>query len=352
VVTTNNGGGQMTMMKALQKRVAGPGLELCEVEIPSIRPDQVLVKIEMAAICGTDLHIYNWDTWSENRIRPPRTVGHEFTGRIVQLGKDVVGLREGMLVTAEGHFTCGRCYYCRTGQGHICDDVKILGVDVDGIFAEYAAVDAKNIWPLKEDGDPAVGAIHDPLGNAVHAAYAHCLTGQNVVITGCGPIGLFCVALARQAGARRIFASDVNDYRMDLAKKLGADYVVNAKEDDLAAIVHQVTGIGADILLEMSGSRQALASGLDALRKGAAVSLLGIFSDRVDMDLDGVIFKQLTLYGINGRRIFDTWFQMEAALEAGLDVSPVITHRFGFEEYEEAMALMNSGRCSKVLLLP
>jgi threonine 3-dehydrogenase len=342
----------MTKMKALQKRVAGPGLELCEVKIPSIRPDQVLVKIEMAAICGTDLHIYNWDTWSENRIQPPRTVGHEFTGRIVQLGKDVVGLEEGMLVTAEGHFACGRCYYCRTGQGHICDDVKILGVDVDGVFAEYAAIDAKNIWPLKENGDPAIGAIHDPLGNAVHAAYSHCLTGQNVVITGCGPIGLFCIAVARQAGARRIFASDVNDYRIYLAKRLGADYVVNGKEDDLATIVHHATGIGADILLEMSGSRQALASGLNALRKGAAVSLLGIFSDHVEMDLDAVIFKQLTLYGINGRRIFDTWFQMEAALEAGLDVSPVITHRFSFEEYEEAMALMNSGRCGKVLLFP
>ncbi|NMB12720.1 MAG: L-threonine 3-dehydrogenase [Firmicutes bacterium] len=342
----------MAMMKALQKRVAGPGLELCEVEVPSIRPDQVLVKIEMAAICGTDLHIYNWDAWSRNRVQPPRTVGHEFTGRIARLGQGVTGLREGMLVTAEGHFTCGKCYYCRTGQGHICDDVKILGVDVDGIFAEYAAIDAKNVWPLPENGDPAIGAIHDPLGNAVHAAYVHCLTGQNVVITGCGPIGLFCIALARQAGARHIFASDVNDYRIDLAEKLGADYVVNAEKEDLAATVHKVTGIGADILLEMSGSRQALASGLEALRKGAAVSLLGIFSDHVNMDLDEVIFNQLTLYGINGRRVFDTWFEMEAALDAGLDVSPVITHRFEFEQYEEAMALMNSGHCGKVLLIP
>lgn len=346
------GVGPMAMMKALQKKVKGPGLELCQVEVPKIRADQVLVKIEMAAICGTDLHIYNWNSWSANRVQPPRILGHEFTGRIVQLGADVTGLQAGMLVTAEGHFTCGRCYYCRTGQGHICDDVKILGVDVDGIFAEYAAIDAKNVWPLPEDGDPAIGAVHDPLGNAVHAAYTHCLTGQNVVITGCGPIGLFCIALARQAGARRVFASDVNDYRINLAKKLGADYVVNAQEEDLADIVHGATGIGADILLEMSGSRPALASGLDALRKGAVVSLLGIFSDQVDMNLDAVIFKQLTLYGINGRRIFDTWFQMEAALAAGLDVSPVITHRFSFEQYEEAMALMNSGRCGKVLLIP
>lgn len=342
----------MASMKALQKRVAGSGLELCEVEVPSIRADQVLVKIEVAAICGTDLHIYNWDAWSANRVQPPRTIGHEFTGRIVEMGKDVTGLKKGMLVTAEGHFTCGRCYYCRTGQGHICDDVKILGVDVNGIFAEYAAIDAKNIWPLPEGSDPAIGAIHDPLGNAVHAAYTHCLSGQNVVITGCGPIGLFCIALARQAGARCIFASDMNDYRIDLAKELGADYVVNAKEADLAALVHKVTGIGGDILLEMSGSPQALSSGLHALRKGAAASLLGIFSQDVALELDEVIFRQLTLYGINGRRIFDNWFQMEAALEAGLDVNPVITHRFKFDQYEEAMALMNSGRCGKVLLIP
>ncbi len=339
-------------MKALRKKTVGPGLELCQVEIPKIRADQVLVKIEIAAICGTDLHIYNWDKWSANRIKPPVTVGHEFTGRIVELGKDVTHLREGMLVTAEGHFTCGQCYYCRTGQGHICDDVKILGVDVDGIFAEYAAIDAGNIWLLPEDSDPAMGAIHDPLGNAVHAANVHCLTGQNVVITGCGPIGLFCIALAKQAGARRIFASDINDYRLDLARELGADYVVNAREAELADLVREITGIGADILLEMSGSRQAFASGLSALRKGASVSLLGIFADAVNMDLDAVIFNQLTLYGINGRRTFDTWYQMEAALQSGLNVAPVITHRFSFENYEKGMALMNSGHCGKVLLIP
>ena len=339
-------------MKALRKTTANPGLELCEVEVPSIRSDQVLVKIEIAAICGTDLHIYNWDKWSSDRVKTPRTIGHEFAGRIVKLGEDVRHLKEGMLVTAEGHFTCGQCYYCRTGQGHICDDVKILGVDVDGIFAEYAAIDAKNIWLLPEDRDPAIGAIHDPLGNAVHSAYAHCLTGQNVVITGCGPIGLFCVALARHAGARKVFASDINEYRLDLARRLGADYVVNSRNGDLTSLVHKVTGIGADILLEMSGSKEALADGLGALRKGAAASLLGIFSDSVSMDLDAVIFNQLTLYGINGRRVFDTWYQMEAALESGLDVSPVITHRFSFEEYEKGMALMNAGNCGKVLLIP
>ncbi|NMB24635.1 MAG: L-threonine 3-dehydrogenase [Firmicutes bacterium] len=340
------------MMKAIRKKVAGPGLELCEVEIPQIRGDQVLVKIEVAAICGTDLHIYNWDQWSANRIKPPVTAGHEFAGRIVKLGKDVTHLQEGMLVTAEGHFVCGQCYYCRTGQGHICDDVKILGVDVDGIFAKYAAIDAGNIWLLPEDSDPALGAIHDPLGNAVHAANVHCLTGQDVVITGCGPIGLYCIALAKQAGARRVFASDINGYRLGLAKQLGADFVVDAKETDIADLVKEVTGIGADILLEMSGSRQAFASGLGALRKGAGVSLLGIFSDVVNMDLDAVIFNQLTLYGINGRRMFDTWYEMEAALESGLNVKPVITHRFSFEEYEKAMELMNSGQCGKVLLIP
>ncbi len=342
----------MASMRALQKKAPGPGLELCEVEIPQIRPDQVLVKIEMAAICGTDLHIYNWDTWSANRVSPPVTIGHEFAGRIVEVGENVTGLAEGTLVTAEGHFTCGRCYYCRTGQGHICDDVKILGVDVDGIFAEYAAIDAENIWPLPDGFDPAIGAVHDPLGNAVHSAYVHGLTGKNVIVTGCGPIGLFCIALARQAGARAVFASDMNEYRIELAKQLGADHVINGGSEDLETVVKPATGIGADVLLEMSGSSQALASGLRSLRKGGAASLLGIFSSNVSIDLDAVIFNQLTLYGINGRRMFDTWFQMQAALEAGLDITPVITHRFKFEEYDEAMALMNSGRCGKVLLVP
>ncbi len=342
----------MALMRALQKRSAGPGLELCEVDIPKIGPNQVLVKIEVAAICGTDLHIYNWDTWSANRLHPPVIIGHEFAGRIVQVGKNVTGLTEGMLVTAEGHFTCGRCYYCRTGQGHICDDVKILGVDTDGIFAEYAAIDAGNVWPLPEGFDPAVGAVHDPLGNAFHAASAHCLLGKSVIVTGCGPIGLFCIAIARHSGAKLIIASDTNEYRRNLARQVGADYLVNGGDEELETVVREATGVGADVLLEMSGSSRALRSGLRALRKGGAASLLGIFSDDVSIDLDAVIFKQLTLYGINGRRMFDTWYQMKAALEGGLDIRPVITHKFKLEEYAEAMELMNSGRCGKVLLIP
>lgn len=339
-------------MKALRKREAGPGLELARVEVPRIRGDQVLIKVEVAAICGTDLHIYNWDKWSENRIKPPRIIGHEFSGRIVRVGEQVTGLQKGMLVTAEGHFTCNKCYYCRTGQGHICDDVRILGVDVDGIFAEYVAVDARNVWPLPPGSDPAVGAIYDPLGNAVHAVFVHRLNGKNVVVTGCGPIGLFAIALARQAGAYRIFASDINEYRLDLAARVGADYVVNGKTEDLVGLVKRQTRLGADVLIEMSGSREALADGLASLRKGASVSLLGIFPDSVNINVDDMIFKEITLYGINGRRMFDTWYEVESALGAGLDVYPIITHRFTFEQYKEAMALMNSGRCGKVLLYP
>ena len=341
----------MAVMKAIRKTVSGPGLELCEVKVPKIQKDQVLIKIEVAAICGTDLHIYNWDKWSAARIKPAVTVGHEFAGRIVKLGEDVTHFEEGMLVTAEGHIICGQCYYCRTGQGHICDDVKIIGVDINGIFAEYAAIDAENVWVLPDDSDPALGAIHDPLGNAVHAANVHKLTGQNVIITGCGPIGLFCIALAKQAGARRIFASDINDYRLEIARKLGADYAINAQTEDLCKVVKEVTKIGADVLLEMSGSHQAFVNALKALRKGAKASLLGIFSEHVSLDLDAAIFNQLTLCGINGRRMFDTWYEMQAALES-LEIQPVITHKFKFEEYEKAMALMNSGQCGKVLLVP
>ncbi|NLV92436.1 MAG: L-threonine 3-dehydrogenase [Firmicutes bacterium] len=339
-------------MKALRKTTAGPGLELVEVPIPEIRDDQVLVKIEVASICGTDLHIYNWDQWSQNRIKPPVTIGHEFAGRIVQLGSNVKGLELGQLVTAEGHFVCNTCYYCRTGQGHICDDVKILGVDTDGIFAEYAAIDASNVWVLPEGSDPAIGAIHDPLGNAFHAASPHKLTGQNVLITGCGPIGLFTVAVAKQAGAKQIFATDINPYRLNLAKEAGADWVINPLEDNVEEFVKDHTGLGADALIEMSGSTAALASGIAALRKGATASLLGIFSRPVELNLDEIIFNQITITGINGRRMYDTWYDMEAALAAGLDVSSIITHRFTFDEVDKAMELMNSGATGKVLLYP
>lgn len=340
-------------MKAIRKTQDGPGLELVDVPIPKIKPHQVLVEIETASICGTDLHIYQWDEWSAGRVRPPLTIGHEFAGRIVEVGSQVQGLKKGMLVTAEGHFVCGTCYYCRTGQGHICDNVQVLGVDVDGIFAEYAAIDASNVWVLPEGSDPVLGAIRDPLGNAFHTVSPVRLRGQNVLITGCGPIGLFAVAIAKQAGARRVFVTDLNDYRLDLAKQAGADCAINVKDQDVVEIVREHTGgIGADVLLEMSGSAAALASGLAAVRKGAEVSLLGIFPGQVKVNLNEVIWKSLSVYGINGRRMYDTWYEMDAALDSGLDVYPIITHRFTFEQFTEAMELMKSGMCGKVLLYP
>jgi len=342
----------VTGLKAIRKTVAGPGLELVDAPIPKIRPDQVLVEVETAAICGTDLHIYNWDEWSAGRIRPPRIIGHEFAGRIVEVGSQVKGLKEGTLVTAEGHFTCGTCYYCRTGQGHICDDVHVLGVDVDGIFAEYAAIDASNVWVLPEGSDPVLGAIRDPLGNAFHTAFPHRLRGQNVLITGCGPIGLFTVAIAKQAGARQVFVTDMNEYRLDLAKEVGADYAINVRHEDAVEIVMEHTGIGADVLLEMSGSAAALASGIAAVRKGAQVSLLGLFHGEIKVNLNEVIWKSLSLHGINGRRMYDTWYEMDAALSSGLNIYPIITHRFTFDQFAEAMELMNSGMCGKVLLYP
>jgi len=341
-------------MKALMKKKPAAGASLEQVPVPTLKAGEVLVKVRAAAICGTDAHIYSWDQWAANRIKPPLIFGHEFCGEIVELGAGVEELQEGDVVSAEGHFTCNRCFFCRTGQGHICEDVEIIGVDTDGCFAEYVRVPQENIWKMDPAIPEEIAAIQDPVGNAVHAALIDEIIGNNVLITGCGPIGLAAIAICRYAGATQIFATDVNQYRLDLARRLGADFAYDVSQVNLVEEVHKETGgRGVDVFLEMAGKEQAINDGFKALRGGGWISLLGITDGDVRLDInDGLIFKGARLYGINGRLMFDTWYKMEALLKTGLDLQPLITHSFSFEEFEEAFELVLSGSCGKVILYP
>lgn len=341
-------------MKALVKHAPEEGARLEQVSVPTPGPGEVLVKVTAAAICGTDIHIFKWDPWAAGRIKPPLVFGHEFCGEVVALGAGVDDIALGTRVSAEGHFVCGKCYFCRTGQAHICQDVEIIGVDTNGCFAEYVRVPRGNIWELDPEVPQEVAAIHDPFGNAVHSVLIDDITGNTVLVTGCGPIGVASIAIAKKAGASKVFASDINEYRLDLARKMGADMVVNVSKTDLVSEIRKATdGRGVDVLLEMAGHPSSINDGLKALRNGGWVSLLGLPSKPVEVDLaDGIIFKGAKVYGINGRRMYDTWYKMQALLRAGLDLTPMITHSFKFEEFEEAFALAASGNSGKIILYP
>lgn len=341
-------------MKALVKHAPARGARLEQVSIPDPQPGEVLVKVTAAAICGTDVHIYTWDPWAAGRIKPPLVFGHEFCGEVIALGAGVDDIALGTRVSAEGHFVCGKCFFCRTGQAHICQDVEIIGVDTNGCFAEYVRVPRGNIWELDPEIPTEVAAIHDPFGNAVHTTLVDTIVGKTVLITGCGPIGVASAAIAKHAGAAQVFASDLNDYRLELARKMGADKVYNVGRDNMVAeVLRETGGLGVDVLLEMAGHPSAINDGFKALRKGGWAALLGLPSKPVELDLsDGIIFKGATVYGINGRRMYETWYQMQALLRGGLDLTPMITHRYKFEDFEEAFELAISGNSGKIILYP
>lgn len=342
-------------MRALIKPDAGPGLKLVQVDVPEISRGECLVKVEAASICGTDLHIYQWDEWASSRLKPPLIVGHEFAGRVVAVGEDVTHVAVGDYVAGEGHLFCGHCYYCRTGMAHVCIHGEIIGVDTDGCFAEFIRMPAVNMWKLDDDVPAAIGAIHDPLGNAVHTVMTAGVSGARVAVVGCGPIGLCAVAVAKRAGASAVFGVDVNPYRLALAERLGADAVITAGPDhDPVGRVRELTrGLGADVVLEMSGHPSGIESGLDMLRKGGRVVLLGLPPGPVKLDLTrAVIFKEARLFGVNGRRLFETWYQTTELLRGGLDVTPVITHRFAMSDFEQAFATLMEGQCGKIVLTP
>jgi threonine 3-dehydrogenase len=340
-------------MRALRKMEPAPGLVMAEVEVPALGPTDVLVRVRKAGVCGTDMHIYSWDRWAQRRIKPPLTVGHEFMGTIAAVGPAVRGLVPGDRVSAEGHISCGICALCRTGQAHICDDVLIIGVDTDGAFATYIRMPATNIWKLDPSIPDTWAAVFDPLGNAVHTVMAAGVSTKSVVITGVGSIGLMAIPVARAAGAASIIAVDVNPAKLALAERVGADAVLSATDPNLVdEILKRTDGEGADVLLEMSGHPSAIDSGLAAVRNGGRAALLGIPSDDVTINLaERIIFKGLTVLGINGRKMFETWYQTEALLRSGrVDLTPIISNVLPLEAFEDAFALMRSGSVAKLVL--
>jgi threonine 3-dehydrogenase len=344
-----------TRMKALRKLQAAKGLGIAEVPVPTIGPTDVLVRVSAASICGTDLHIYGWDRWSQGRIKPPVTLGHEFCGVVEKVGEEVTAVRPGDFVSAEMHVNCGHCHQCRLGEAHICQNLKIIGIDQDGAFAEFVKIPASNIWKL----DPAIperyGAILDPLGNAVHTVLAGPIAGQTVLVTGCGPIGLMAIAVAKACGSSTVFATETNAQRRAMAVQMGADVAIDpASEDAVAKILRETRGTGVDVLLEMSGNPTAIQQGFAALRAGGRASLLGIPTENVQLDLvKDVIFKGATVQGIYGRRMYETWVQMTALLKAGrLNLEPLFGEQTSLENFEGAFAMLQKGLAGKVLMYP
>ncbi len=341
----------MRTMQALVKRDRAPGLWLEEVPLPTPGEFDVLIRVLRSSICGTDLHIYEWDSWAQRTIPTPMPIGHEFVGRIESVGKYVVDFTPGMIVTAEGHLVCGRCRNCLAGRRHLCNKTSGVGVNRPGAFAELVAIPQANVWLA----DPAIPldvlSCFDPLGNAVHTALSFDVLGEDVLVTGAGPIGIMATAIAKHAGARFVVVTDVNPYRLGLAKRMGATVVVNANEESLTNIIRDL-GMkeGFDVALEMSGNEAALNGMLETMCHGGKIALLGIQSRQAAINWDLVIFNGLTIKGIYGREIFETWYKMTMMIQSGLDISPVITHRFPYFKYEEAFELMKARQSGKIIL--
>ena len=337
-------------MDALVKPEAGKGLELRKVPVPVPGPGEVLIKIHKTAICGTDVHIYNWDPWAQIHIKPPMTIGHEYVGEVAALGAGVTGLAIGQRVSGEGHITCGHCRNCHTGNIQWCKDTMGVGVDRDGAFAEYLCIPASNVIRIDEDLPEDVVAFFDAFGNATHTALMWSLVGEDVLITGAGPIGIIAAGICKYAGARRVVITDLNDYRLDLARKMGVDAAVNTGREDLRQVMRDLRIVeGFDVGLEMSGSGAAFNQMIELMRNGGKISLLGLGNKPLSIDMNNIICKGLTLQGIYGRRM-DNWHQMSYMVQGGLDLTPVITHRFHYTEFEEGFAAMNSGKSGKVIL--
>lgn len=342
-------------MKALMKAKSETGIWMLDTSKPDVGVNDVLIKVKRSAICGTDVHIYNWDDWAQKTIPVPMTVGHEFAGEIVEIGSEVhpehFNMGIGDRVSAEGHVTCGYCRNCRAGNRHLCRNTIGVGVNRAGSFAEYVAVPAFNVYKLPEDVSDDMGAIFDPYGNATHTALAFDLVGEDVLITGAGPIGIMAAAIAKFIGARHVVITDVNDYRLDLAHKMGATRVVNVTKEDLRDVMADLGMTeGFDVGLEMSGVPAAFGSMLEAMNHGGKIAMLGLMPKGAGIDWDSVIFKGLEIKGIYGRRMFETWYKMGTMLQAGLDLSPILTHRFAIDDFQKGFDVMRSGQSGKVIL--
>ena len=338
-------------MKALVKKYPQKGLWFEDVPEPQVGPNDVKIKIHKTAICGTDLHIYNWDEWSQKTIQTPRVIGHEYVGEIIELGTNVKGWQIGQMVSGEGHIVCGRCRNCLAGNGHLCKDTVGVGVNRDGAFAQFLVIPQENVRPCEPGVPLEMYSIFDPFGNAVHTALSFDLTGEDVLITGAGPIGIMAAAVCKHVGARRVVITDINDTRLELAKKLGIQHTVNTAKEDLSAIMESLNiREGFDVGLEMSGSEIAMNTMIDHMIHGGRIALLGLLKSDAKIDWSKVIFNGLTIKGIYGRQMHETWYKMSAMLQSGLDIAPIITHRMDVRDYEEGFAAMNSGKSGKVIL--
>jgi len=339
-------------MKALVKAFAKPGIWMEDVPKPTkIGPNDVLIKIRKTAICGTDMHIYNWDKWAQATVPVPMITGHEFVGEIAEIGSEVTGLKVGDRVSGEGHLTCGYCRNCRAGKRHLCRNVEGIGYDCPGCFAEYFVFPAFNVIKLPDDIPDEIGSILDPFGNATHTALSFECVGEDVLITGAGPIGIMAVAICKHVGARHVVITDVNEYRLDLARKMGATRAVNVKKESLQTVMQELEmQEGFDVGLEMSGNGQAFREMLDLMCYGGRVALLGIPPDEIAIDWNKVIFKGLFLKGIYGREMFETWYKMIAMVQSGLNIKPIITHEFKIDDFQKAFETMGAGQSGKVIL--
>lgn len=337
-------------MKALVKKYAEPGLWLDDVPIPEVGVNDVLIKIQKTSICGTDVHIYNWDAWAQKTIHPPMVIGHEYVGTVAAMGSNVHDLTVGMLVSGEGHIVCGHCRNCMAGRWNLCRSTKGVGVNRDGAFAEYLCIPSSNVWVCDPKIPTDLFACFDPFGNAVHTALAYDVLGEDVLITGAGPIGCMAVAVAKHAGARYVVISDVNPYRLELARKMGATRTIDVRTQKIADVIPEL-GMkeGFDVGLEMSGNPKAFREMLPIMCHGGKIALLGILG-ATEIDWDLVVFNGLTLKGIYGRQIFETWYKMTSMIQTGLDISAIVTHRFHYTDFQEAFDLMRSGNSGKVVL--
>ena len=338
-------------MQALVKVAPGPGLELREVPRPRPGINDVLIRVRKTGICGTDLHIADWDAWAAKTIEPPLVVGHEFVGEIVECGSNVTDFHPGEIVSGEGHVVCGQCRHCLAGRRHLCAHTIGLGVGRDGAFAEYVVLPMTNVWHHWPGIDEDVAAIFDPFGNAVHTALAFPVLGEDVLISGAGPIGLMATAVVRHSGARHVVVTEPNAFRRSLAERMGATVAIDPAARDLADVQRELGMVeGFDVVLEMSGNQAAIRAAIDSMAHGGAMALLGIPTEEIPLDLNAVVFKSLTLRGIYGREMYETWYKMTVMLQSGLDIRPAITHRFGFSEHEAAFEAARSGDSGKVIM--
>ncbi len=338
-------------MKSLVKKSPEKGVWMVDSPNPEVGTNDVLIQIKKTAICGTDLHIYEWNDWAQRTIKTPMIFGHEFAGIVVEVGPGVTHFKEGDRVSGEGHITCGYCRNCRAGKRHLCHRAKGIGVNRNGAFAEYLVMPERNVWPIHDDISLEQASYFDPFGNATHCALSFDMVGEDVLITGAGPIGIMAVAIARFVGARHIVITDVNDYRLDLAKKMGASMAINVKQSSIGdAIKALEMSNGFDIGLEMSGNPQAFNDMLDSMYHGGRIALLGLLPNGSGIPWDDVIFKGLHIKGIYGREMFETWYKMTQMLRSGLDISQVVTHRLPVDDFQKGFDAMESGQCGKVIL--